>query len=77
MCAVRREDISYSQDICTTEFSEAKEARKSFDDYSMEGFDRKSIEGMQPKKRRTRINYCGACTPRRWMGLRSADSENK
>jgi len=55
--AVKLEDTPYSQDIYTIEFSETKEARKLFDEYSMEGFDRKSIKGMQPKKRRTRINY--------------------
>jgi len=54
---VRREDTFYSQDIYTTEFSEAEEARKLFDEDSMEGVDGESINGIQPKKRRTRINY--------------------
>jgi len=57
VCEVRCEDTSYSQEIYTTEFSEAEDARKLFDEDSMEGVDGKSIESVQPKKRRTRINY--------------------
>jgi len=37
--------------------SMAKEAKILFDEYSTEGFHGESIESMQPKKRRTRINY--------------------
>ena len=75
MCAVKRK--IHRPCKIYVECSKAKNAGKLFDEYSMEGVDGESIEGMQPKKRRTRINYSGACTPRRRMGLRSADSENK
>jgi len=57
VCEVSREDKSYSHDIYTTEDFEAKEFTRLFDENSLEGDDRKSIEGVQPKKRRTRINY--------------------
>jgi len=54
---VLSDTVYLTRKICTTEFFKAKNAGKLFDEYSLEGFNGESIKGMQPKKRRTRINY--------------------